>query len=271
MTGPKHTAAFRALHGKGEFLILANAWDAASARLVQEAGASAVATSSAAVAWANGYPDGNALPVDLLVNAVGTIARVIDVPLSVDCEGGYSDDPARVAETVGRLMDAGAAGINLEDGTGTPELHAAKIEAVKAEAARRNADLFVNARIDVVLRKLVPAQEAAAETIRRAALYGKAGADGIFVPALTDAAMIGDVAQAVAPLPLNVLVWPGLPPTDELRRLGVRRLSTGAWIARDALAHAWRSAADFLKTGNFSDLLSRASGKMPSLNDLLKA
>ncbi|MEN8197696.1 MAG: isocitrate lyase/phosphoenolpyruvate mutase family protein, partial [Pseudomonadota bacterium] len=212
--------------------------------------------------------DGNALPVDVHVRAVEAIARVTNVPVSVDSEGGYSDDPAQVASTIGRLIGAGAVGINLEDGTGAPELHAAKIEAVKAEAARRGVDLFVNARIDTVLRKLVPAKEAPAETLRRARLYADAGADGIFVPALTDAAMIGDIAAAIDPLPLNVLVWPGLPPAEELRRLGVRRLSAGGWIGRDALAHAWRSAADFLNTGNFSDLLSRASGDMPDLNDL---
>jgi len=268
---PQHdyTAAFRALHDKGNFLILANVWDAASARLTQEAGAKAIATSSAALAWANGYPDGDALPVDVHARAVEAIARVIDLPLSVDSEGGYSDDPAQAAENIGRLIDAGAVGINLEDGTGAPELLAAKIEAVKGVAAKRGVDLFVNARVDTVLHSLVPAEDAAAETIRRARLYASAGADGIFAPGVTEAQAVAQIVEAVDPLPLNLLVWPGLAPLDDLKAAGVRRLSAGGRIARGAYSHAYASATDLLKTGSASDLLSRTSDELPNLNALL--
>ena len=149
--------SFRELHAN--FLILPNAWDAGSARLIESRGAKAIATSSAALAWSCGYPDGNALPIDVLARTVASIARVISIPLSVDSEGGYSDDPAQVEENFFAIADAGAVGCNLEDGSGTVELMCAKIEAAKRGAARAGVDLFVNARIDVVLRQLVAPAE----------------------------------------------------------------------------------------------------------------
>lgn len=260
--------SFHALHAPGQVLLLTNAWDAASARLIAEAGAPAIATTSAGLAWACGYPDGNALPVPVLVGAVKAIARVISVPLTVDSEGGYSDDPAQVAETITALIDAGAVGINLEDGTGAPDLHVAKIEAVRAAAQQRGVDLFINARVDTVLHKLVPAEQAVTESIRRAHLYAQAGASGIFVPGLADAAQIRSVADAVAPLPLNVLTWPGLGGLDEVRAAGARRISTGAVLSRAAYAAAHRLAGEFLRTGSAADLLAQL-GEMPSLNALL--
>ena len=117
---------FRRLHQDG-ILLLANAWDAGSARLIESLGAKAIATTSAGVAWAHGYPDGDALPFDLLVATTAEITRIVTVPLTVDSEGGYSDDPAAVGESIARLIGAGAAGINLEDGAGTPDLLCAKI------------------------------------------------------------------------------------------------------------------------------------------------
>jgi 2-methylisocitrate lyase-like PEP mutase family enzyme len=129
-------AEFRALHVPGRCLLLANCWDAASARVIESCGASALATTSAGVAWAHGYPDGDALPASLLAKTVGAIVRVLSVPLSVDVEGGYSTDPAAVADIVAAVIDAGAVGINIEDGTAPPDLLCRKIEAVKRVAAR---------------------------------------------------------------------------------------------------------------------------------------
>src|SRR5262245_11060736 len=119
-------AAFRRLHQGPGILILANCWDAGSARLVGSLGARAIATTSAGVAWAHGYPDGDALPLDRLVTTVAAIVRVLEVPLTVDIEGGYSDDPGAVGEAVAAVVGAGAVGINLEDGGSPPELLAAK-------------------------------------------------------------------------------------------------------------------------------------------------
>ena len=126
---PQDAETFHALHR--DFLILPNAWDAGSARIVQEAGAKAVATSSAAVAWAHGYADGHGLPVSILVTTVQEIARVVSVPITVDAEGGYSDDPAEVQKNISKLIDVGGVGINLADGKWPHDLHLKKIEAAR--------------------------------------------------------------------------------------------------------------------------------------------
>jgi 2-methylisocitrate lyase-like PEP mutase family enzyme len=180
---------FRQLHTSG-LLVLPNAWDAGTARLIESLGAKAIATTSAAVAWSHGFSDGEVLPVRLLTATVESIARVVRVPLSVDVEGGYSTDAATVSDLVASVIDAGAVGINLEDGNAVPGVLCAKIESVKRAAARRRVDLFVNARTDVYLRGLAPADRRVAETLSRAEQYWRAGADGIFVPGLTGAVEI---------------------------------------------------------------------------------
>ncbi len=144
---------FRRLHD-GELLILPNAWDAGSARLIESRGAKAIATTSAGLAWSRGYPDGDALPVEQLLSAVRAIARVIGVPLTIDVEGGYSNDPAAVAGLVAGILEAGAVGINIEDGSGSPALLCAKIAAARESAGRAGVELFINARTDVYLRGL---------------------------------------------------------------------------------------------------------------------
>ena len=242
-------ATFRDLHAPGRLLILPNAWDAGSARLIEDCGAAAIATTSSGVAWARGYPDGNVLPRPVLAAAVAEIARVIRVPLSADVEAGYSDDPPAVAETVTAVIGAGAVGINLEDGAGTPDLLCAKIEAVKAAAAKAGVDLFVNARTDVYLKRLAPPERAVEATIERARRYRAAGCDGIFVPALAEPAAIRAIVAGVAPLPLNVMAYPGLPDAAGLRELGVRRLSAGAAVASAALGRARSRARAFLADG----------------------
>jgi 2-methylisocitrate lyase-like PEP mutase family enzyme len=144
---------FHQLHQQG-LLILTNVADATGARLVEHLGGKAVATSSAAVAWAHGYPDGNALPLERLVSTVESIARVISIPLTVDVEAGYSDDLGRVAEVLDAVIAAGAVGINIEDGSTDPELLARKIEVARQVANKRNVQLFINARTDVYLKAL---------------------------------------------------------------------------------------------------------------------
>ncbi len=239
--------AFRQLHEHG-LLLLPNAWDAGSARLIESLGAKAIATTSAGVAWARGYNDGNRLPVPALIAMVEEIARVVRVPLTVDIEAGYSDEPSSVAETAARVLAAGAVGINIEDGEGPPDLLAAKIAAVKRAAQGSGADLFVNARTDVYLAGLAPNEARVEETIARAARYRDAGADGIFVPGITEPAEIEAVASAVQ-MPLNVMSMPGLPSPRELERLGVRRLSAGAAIAAIVLGTVASSTAAFLEDG----------------------
>src|SRR5580704_3673841 len=146
------TQRFRSLHQGPDVLLLPNAWDAITARLIESLGAKAIATTSAGLAWSRGYPDGNALPEDQLIAATRDIARVIRVPLTVDIEAGYSDDPRAVARLVARVMAAGAVGVNIEDGAGSPDLLCTKIAAIRESAAHLGVELFINARTDIYLR-----------------------------------------------------------------------------------------------------------------------
>jgi 2-methylisocitrate lyase-like PEP mutase family enzyme len=247
---------FHRLHVPGKPLRLANAWDAGSARLIESCGAAAIATTSAGLAWAHGYPDGDVLPPSLLSSAVAEIARVISVPLSVDAEGGYSDDPKAVREVVRAIVDAGGIGINIEDGSASPDLLVAKISAARTAAEASGVDLFINARTDVYLRGLVHGDRAIDETLQRAARYRDAGCDGIFVPAVTDPEAIRTIAAAVE-LPLNVLVVPNLPTLTALAELGVARVSAGSGIAQVAAGVVQRVATAFLADGRFEPLLER--------------
>lgn len=238
---------FHHLHTTG-LLLLPNCWDGGSARLAQAAGAVALATSSGAVAWSHGYADGSHLPVELVPATARAIGRVATLPLTMDIEDGYSDDPAAVASLVRELLDAGVVGINIEDGAGPVDLLCHKLAAIRAGAQAAGVRLFVNVRTDVFLRALAPAGERVAETVRRAALYREAGASGLFVPGIADA---GDIAAVVAAigLPLNVMALPSLPPPSRLRELGVRRLSAGTAIGEAAFGQAQAAIAEFLATG----------------------
>jgi 2-methylisocitrate lyase-like PEP mutase family enzyme len=259
---------FRALHAPGNFLRLTNAWDVASARLAEDCGAKAVATSSAAVAWAHGYPDGEKLPKDVHITFVREIVRVVQVPISADIEGGYSDDPDEAAAFVIALAHAGAVGINLEDGHDRPPLLVAKIHAIRKAVEKAGVDVYVNARTDVYLKSLVPEERALDETLARGRLYRDAGADGLFVPALVDTDAMRKIADAIA-LPLNVLTRKDLPAVDVLRNAGARRLSSGGGIARAAYAAGWRAAAEILDHGRYDTMLTGAEG-LPNLNALME-
>lgn len=253
---------FHALHADG-LLLLANAWDAGSARLAQAAGARAIATSSAAVAWAHGWPDGDRLPVDLVLQTTRAIAGATGLPVTVDIEGGYSDEPARVGALVADVMAAGAVGINIEDGSKDPALLVAKIAAARAAATTAGVDLFINARIDTWLRNLAPPSERVAETLARAARYRAAGASGLFAPGVTDA---GEIAALVAgtDMPVNVLAWTGLPDADRLQALGVRRLSAGSAISEAMLGHVAAMMREFLASGR----VDTAAGKPATYGEL---
>jgi 2-methylisocitrate lyase-like PEP mutase family enzyme len=263
---PQDADKFHALHE--DFLILPNAWDAASARLVQEAGAKAIATSSAAVAWAHGYADGHGLPISILVTAVQEIARVVSVPITVDAEGGYSDDLAQIEKNIALLIDAGGVGINLEDGKQSHELHLKKIEAARNAGERAGVKLFINARTDVYLKKLFPAEEALDETMRRGWACKKAGANGFFVPGVADSKQISAIAQEVD-IPLNVIAMAGVPKAAELRALGAKRLSGATRIFGAAMAGARAATEAFLRDGD-SDALTKAQGTPPNWNEMFK-
>lgn len=241
-----HDELFHSLHDG--LLMLPNCWDGGSARVAQAAGATALATSSAAVAWSHGHADGSHLPTELLLATVRGIRRVSDLPLSVDIEDGYSSDPAAVAALVRELVGAGVVGINIEDGADAPELLASKIAIAREVADSAGVRLFINARTDVYLRGLADGEGKPKETIRRGELYRAAGASGLFVPGLADEGEIAAIAAAVA-LPLNVTALPALPAPQRLRELGVRRLSAGSAIGEAAQGLVRDAAAAFLASG----------------------
>ncbi|WP_141327556.1 isocitrate lyase/phosphoenolpyruvate mutase family protein [Myxococcus sp. AB025B] len=263
---PDSIRAFRQLHEAG-LLLLVNAWDAGSARVMESLGAKALATTSAGVAWAQGYPDGDALPVSRLLDTVASIARVVKVPLTVDMEGGYSDDPKAVGEVALGVLDVGGVGINLEDGSGSADLLCAKIEAVKRAVAGRGLDLFINARTDVFLKGIGPADKRVEETLSRARRYKAAGADGLFVPGLKTPAEI-KVVTSEAGLPVNLMAMAGLPAASELATLGVRRVSAGAGMAQSILGRVAALTTEFLRDGAAAPA-PEAGISYPVLNKLM--
>lgn len=242
--------AFRALHEHG-LLRLANAWDVGSARLIESLGAKAIATTSAGMAWAAGYADGNRMPPGVVVATAESIARVINVPLSVDVEGGYSSEPTEVAAFAIRLAEVGVVGVNLEDGAEPAELLAHKIEAVKNALTTAGLDIFVNARTDVYLKGLVDPPTRVDEVLNRAKLYAAAGANGLFVPAIVEHAEMRQISGNTK-LPLNVMAWDGLPAPDQLLKAGVRRLSAGSGIAARVCAQTQALARQFLEEGSLT-------------------
>ncbi|MER7687608.1 isocitrate lyase/phosphoenolpyruvate mutase family protein [Streptomyces sp. NPDC097610] len=267
---PTHETAlaFRALHIPGRPLVLPNAWDTASARLVEEAGTAAVATTSAGLSWDLGTADGDRLDRDRALGVVARIAAAVRVPVSADIESGYAKDAAGVADTIRAVLAAGAVGVNIEDALydgegdggegvgdgGRGPLRPVAEQAERIAAARAAADaagvpLFINARIDTVLRGAGGVEE----TLERAAAFLAAGADGIFVPGAVDPGTVKSLVAGVEG-PLNVLVGPGAPSVAELAALGVARISTGSSIAEAAHAVVRRAARELLSAGTYDSL-----------------
>jgi 2-methylisocitrate lyase-like PEP mutase family enzyme len=250
---------FHDLHQGSDLLILPNAWDPGSARLFEDVGAKAIATTSAGVAWALAYQDGDKLPIDKLAAVVAGISDAIKVPLSVDFEGGYTHDPKKIGEMLKPILGAGAVGINIEDGEGAPELLARKIEQARKTAQAAGVELFINARTDVYLNEIGTPESRVQETISRATSYREAGANGIFVPGLFEAAAMKSIALEVQ-IPLNVMAWPDLPSAEALANLGVRRLSAGGSILQVIWNQAAKLAKQFLQTGDARSVAGEALG-----------
>jgi 2-methylisocitrate lyase-like PEP mutase family enzyme len=223
---------FAELHVKGRPVLLYNAWDAGSAKAILAAGAQAIATSSWSVAEAQGYRDGEAIPIALAEEIVGRIAATTVAPVTVDFEGGYSEDDDELAGNIARLLDLGVIGINFEDrvvkGSGLYEIarQAERIATIRETAEERGVKLFINARSDVFFEHGDDAVGAVPEALERAKAYAATGASGFFVPGLTDATLIGRIVEGT-PLPVNVMVMDGVPPNNRLAELGVARISYG--------------------------------------------
>lgn len=228
----KLAESFHALHRAEQPLILQNAWDCTSAKMAEQAGFSAIATTSSGISWANGYRDGEHIPPEIMVEAVRKIARVVAIPVSVDMEAGYaSTDCAVFEQWLEEFVRAGAVGINLEDtnlGTGTLNAittQQALIQKAKAVGERLGVNLFVNARTDAMTLSQ-PLSEKIADCIARAEAFKAAGADGIFVPFTQDITTVKTLKEAIE-LPLNILFTDTLK-TAALKQLKVNRISTGS-------------------------------------------
>ena len=216
MNQVEKAARFAELHVKGAPLLLYNAWDAGTAKSILDAGPKAIATSSWAVAEAQGYRDDEAIPITLVEQIIARIVSTIDAPVSVDFEGGYSDDNGALAENVAHLLELGIIGINFEDrvvqGAGLYPIdqHARRIAAIREVAEVKGVDLFINARTDLFLGLQGDPANSIDDALDRAKAYAAAGASGFFIPGLRDDALIGRICDGVA-LPVNVMVMEGVP------------------------------------------------------------
>lgn len=243
MTDQRERArTFADLHVKGDPLIIFNAWDAGTAKAVAEIGAKAVATGSYAVALANGYNDGENIPLDLVLENLRRIVASVDLPVSLDFEGGYAVEPEELRKNIAEVIKAGAIGINFEDrvvhgeGLYPIDQQSERIRAIRQAAEEQGIPLFINARADVVLPLPTDQHNEShlAQLIERAQAYAEAGASGFFAPGLVNPDFIGRLCEA-SPLPVNILVWPGVPPSKELASLGVARISYGGGTYRTAM------------------------------------
>jgi 2-methylisocitrate lyase-like PEP mutase family enzyme len=233
-TQNEQATLFATLHIKRNPLILFNVWDAGSAKAIEASGAQAIATGSKSVALAHGFEDGQTLPLALVVTNLQRIVRSVTLPVTLDFEGGYAETVEDLKETVGQVIKAGAVGINFEDqivgGSGlyTIGAQAARISAIREVAGQMGVSLFINARTDIFLkmRPNPPGAEAINEAIQRAVAYAEAGASGLFIPGLADLDQIRTVCEQ-SPLPVNVMMLPGMPTPKQLVEVGVARISYG--------------------------------------------
>jgi 2-methylisocitrate lyase-like PEP mutase family enzyme len=249
--------AFRMMHSGKNILVLANAWDVASARIIEDAGFPAIATTSAGVAFSLGYPDGQKISREEMLARVARIVRAVKVPVTADVESGYGDSPDDAAETARQVMEAGAVGMNFEDGTGDAKqplvdvaLQTEKIRAIREAVLKTGVLLVLNARVDVYLDQVGAPETRYDETIRRGLAYRDAGADCIFVPGVRDAETIAKLVHDLQ-CPVNILAGPGSLPVEELEKLGVARISLGSAPMRATLGLLQRMAKELKTTGTY--------------------
>jgi len=241
---------FRRLHHGPKTLLLPNAWDVASARILEEAGHPAIATTSAGIAYSLGYADGERISRDEMLSVVGRIARAVRVPVTADLEAGYGTTPEAIGDTVKAAIEAGAIGMNLEDLAGEDSLVALplqieKIRAVREAGSSTGVPFVLNARTDVFLAAIGPEESRFEQTVERLRAYVKAGADCVFAPGVTDLATIARLVKAVE-APLNILAVAACPPMAELEKAGVARVSTGSGIMRAAMGLVQRVAKEMI-------------------------
>lgn len=265
MIQQKQATLFHKLH-QNVPLILPNAWDAASARVIEQSGVSAIATTSAGIAWANGFPDGECLSRDQMVRQVRAIVNVTKLPVTADIESGYGNRSVQdVGATVEAVLAAGVVGINLEDTPGedgapilSPATQAERIQEARNRARSAGIDLFINARTDVYLAPIGDENTRLSALLDRAALYIEAGANGIFVPGLTALQSIKTLTQNI-PVPLNIMAGPGCPSINELQQAGVARISLGPSLALATLSLTRAMTRELLSAGTYTTFVHSES------------
>lgn len=255
---PELGRRFLDLHHGPKILLLPNAWDAASARIFEDAGYPAIGTSSAGAAFALGYPDGQKISREEMLGVVRRIVDAVEVPVTADVEAGFGTTPEEVAGTAQAVIAAGAVGMNVEDGIeGKPDflvdvnLQKEIIRAVLETAACAAVPFVLNARTDIFLYGIGPAETRLARAIERLNAYREAGASCLFAPGVKDSDTIARLAHGVAG-PLNVLATVGTPPVAELERLGVARVSIGSGPMRATMGFLKRMASQLREDGVFT-------------------
>src|SRR6201993_2618502 len=253
----KKAEAFRAMHTGEGAVVLPNVWDVARARIIQEARFEAIATTSAGIAFALGFPDGQKIPAEQMIAAIAPIATAVRVPVTADVEAGYGQAPEDAGRTARNVIDAGAVGMNFEDATGDADhpltelpLQLERIRAIRETANRFRIPIVLNARTDVYLLQITDPSRRYDEAVRRLSAFRDAGADCVFVPGVRDAETIG---RFVADLkcPVNILGVPGSPSVPELVKLGVKRISLGSGPMRASLGFLRKLAEEVKTSGTY--------------------
>jgi len=254
----KKAEAFRGMHSGPEPLVLVNVWDAGSARVMEELGFPAVATTSAGIAFSHGFPDGQRIHPDEMMAAVAQIANSVHLPVSADVEAGYGDSPERAAETARQVILTGAVGMNFEDATGNAglplfdmTLQVERIRGIREAANQMGIPLGLNARTDMYLLQVGEPGTRYDETVRRLTAYRDAGADCVFAPGIRDRETIGRLVKDVG-CPLNILAVPGSPSIPEMKAFGVKRVSLGSGPMRAAMGLLRKLAAEIKSRGTYA-------------------
>ena len=255
---------FRKMHGGPRILALPNAWDVASARILEEARYPAIATSSAGIAFSLGHPDGQRVSRDQMLEVVGQISHAVRVPLTADMEAGYGTTVKDMEETAKAVIAAGAIGMNLEDVTADDEsshvdlaMQVEKIRAIRDTAESLGVPLVLNARTDTYLKPIGEAATRFERTVERLRAYRKAGADCVFAPGVSDRDTIVELVKAIA-APLNILISSGCPSLAELEGMGVARVSAGSAVMRATLGLVRRIGKELMETGTYDSLFDGA-------------
>lgn len=264
----------RALHRGPKLLLLLNAWDVASARIFEQVGAPAIATTSAGIAFSLGYPDGQEISREEMASTVARIAAKVAIPVSADMEAGYGNRPEDAALTAKAVIEAGAVGMNLEDGTGDPDnpvaelaLQLEKISAVIETGRQAGVPLVLNARTDIYLRQVGATETRFGEALRRLIAFRNAGADCLFIPGVRDLPTIEKFVNELRS-PINILAGPGSPSIAELEKAGVARVTIGSGGMRATLGLTRKIATDLLTAGTYGSMESAIDGH--SLNRMMR-